>query len=54
MLAMQDISEKSIRELEEGSDQVIPEREEQDEKREWELEFEKIEGIEPEQDDVTP
>jgi hypothetical protein len=33
---------------------LIHEKEEQDEEREWELEFEKIEGIDNEQDDVTP
>jgi len=54
MLAMQDSSEESIREREEGSDQLICEREERDEEWEWELESEEIEGIELEQDDVKP
>ncbi len=54
MLAMQDNSEESIREREEGSDQLIPKREERDEKQKWELESEEIEGIEPKQYDVTP
>ncbi len=51
---MQDNSEESIREWEEGRDQLIAEREEWDEKGEWEPKFEEIEGIEPKQDDVTP
>jgi hypothetical protein len=50
---MQDNNEESIREREEGSDQLIPKREERDEKREWELESKDIEGIESEQDDIT-
>jgi hypothetical protein len=51
---MQDNSEESIREWEEGSDRLIPKREKRDEEREWELEYEEIEGIEAKQDDVTP
>jgi hypothetical protein len=51
---MQDNTKESIREWEERSDQLIPEREERDEEREWEPESEEIEGIEPKQDDVTP
>ncbi len=54
MFAMQDNNEKSICEWEERSGQLIHEKEEQDEEQEWELEFEKIEGIDNEQDDVTP
>jgi hypothetical protein len=54
MLAMQDNSEESIGEWEERSDQLICEREEQDEEREWEPESEEIEGTNNEQDDVTP
>jgi hypothetical protein len=46
---MQDNNEESICEREEGSDQLIPEREERDEKREWEPKSEEIEGI-----DVMP
>jgi hypothetical protein len=51
---MQDSSEESIYKWEERSDRLIPKREERDEEREWELEFEEIEGIELEQDDVMP
>jgi hypothetical protein len=54
MLVMQDNNEESIHEREERSDQLICEREEWDEEQEWELEFEEIEGIELEQNDVTP
>ncbi len=54
LLVMQDNSEESIRKWEEGSDQLICDREERDEKWEWEPKFEKIEGIKPEQDNVTP
>ncbi len=51
---MQDNNEESIYKREERSDQLIPKRKERDEEQEWEPEFEEIEGIEPEQDDVTP
>jgi len=51
---MQDNNEESIHEWEERSNQLICEREERDEEWEWELEFEEIEGIDNEQDDVTP
>jgi hypothetical protein len=51
---MQDNSEESIRKWEERSDQLIHEKEERDEKWEWESKFEEIEGIELEQDNVTP
>jgi len=37
-------SEESICEQEEGSDQLIREKEEQNEKREWELKYEEIKG----------
>jgi hypothetical protein len=51
---MQDNSEESIRKWEEGSDQLIREREERDEKWEWEPKFEEIEGIKPEQEMSRP
>jgi len=51
---MQDNSEESIHEREEGNDQLIRRKEEQDEKREWELGSKEIEGIEHEQDGVMP
>jgi len=54
LLVMQDNSEESIRKWEERSDQLIHEKEERDEKWEWESKFEEIEGIELEQDNVTP
>ncbi len=54
MLAIQDNSEESIYEWEEGSDQLIREREERDGERKWELKSEEIEGIDNEQDDAMP
>ncbi len=45
---------KSIRKRKEGSDQLIHEREERDEEQEWEPNVEDIEGIDNEQDNVTP
>jgi hypothetical protein len=51
---MQENSEEFIYKQDDGSDQLIPEREERDEEWEWELESEEVEGIELEQDDVTP
>ncbi len=51
---MKSLSMNGIHEQEERNDQLIREKEEQNEEHEWEPKFEKIEGIDNEQDDVTP